>query len=256
MIFKHVLFQAALAAGKIQLRRFGTLTRKDVRHKAYNEFVTDIDKQSERVIIRNIQKRHPQHGIISEESPVQGKMGGGYMWTIDPLDGTTNYSIGNPLFGISIGVSDAQGPLEGIVHFPFLRRTYYTRRGHGAYLNGRRVMVASNGFARSILTLSFPHRLSASHQAMEIINRLRPQVANIRVFGSASFSFCSVASGAVDAIILIGRQHPWDVYPEILFITEAGGRVSDFAGHPWTMQAEGLIASTPKIHQQLVRRLP
>lgn len=247
---------AAQAAGNIQLRRFGKLTRRDVHRKAHDEFVTDIDKQSERVIIRIIRRRFPQHGILSEESPAQMKTGDEYTWIIDPVDGTTNYSIGNPLFGVSIGVVDRDGPLEGIAYFPALQRWYYARRGTGAYLNGRRITVARNWYDRAILTLSYPHSISASHGAMNIINRLRPQVANIRVFGSASFSFCSVASGSVDAIILVGRQHLWDVYPNILFVTEAGGRVSDFAGHPWTPRASGLIASTPKIHHQLVRRLP
>jgi myo-inositol-1(or 4)-monophosphatase len=254
MIFKKVLFQAAKAAGDLQLRSFGKLKRTEVRHKAHNEFVTYVDQQSERAIIRTIRGHYPADTIISEEAGVQ-RGRGPHTWIVDPLDGTTNYSIGNPLFGTSIAVADSRGVVEGVFYFPVLKRWWYARRGHGAFFNNRRVHVSKNPLASSIVAFGFPHILSAVKEGYKIMRQLRPYVANIRFFGSGSYTCCAVASGQVDAEITTGPLHLWDVHPGILFITEAGGRVTDIQGQPWHLQAHGLVLSNPNIHRQLVRRI-
>ncbi|MFH1207807.1 MAG: inositol monophosphatase [Patescibacteria group bacterium] len=255
MTFKKTLVAAAHAAGRFQLKHFGKLGHVTRHFKAHHEMVTYVDKQSEHKIIGIIKKQFPGHAIISEESPMQKHIRGEFTWVIDPLDGTTNFAIGNPLFGVSIGIIDVRGAYEGVLYFPVMRRLLYCRRGHGAYENGRLVHVSRSGLADSILSVNFSHNIQASRQAMGIMKQLRPCVNNIRIFGSSAFAFSLVANGAVDGLIMVGTQHHWDVHPGILMATEAGGKVTNFSGKTWDINGRGIIISNGKIHSNLVREL-
>lgn len=255
MIFKSTLIKAARAAGKFQLRHFGKLRHVARHYKAHHEMVTYVDKQSERIIIKTIRGTFPSHAVISEESSVQNSAKSQYTWVIDPLDGTTNFAIGNPVFGISIGVLDARGSYEGVLYFPVMDRLLYCLRGRGAYENGSRIHVSRNAMDDAILTVNFAHKVEIFRRAMIVMRELRPQVNNVRVIGSSAFSFSAVAKGAMDALVMVGHQHHWDIHPGMLMVTEAGGQISNFAGKPWSFKDTGVIISNKKIHSHLVREL-
>lgn len=252
--FKKILIQSAKLAGQFQLKHFGKLKRKDVRYKEHGEYVTYVDKFCGKLIINYLKKYFPKHNFVSEDFPTK-QMHSDYTWYIDPLDGTTNYSIQNPLFGVSIGVAYKEQVIEGIFFFPILNQWFYVKKGAGAYLNNKRIHVSPQKlFNKSILTLGFPHRLPATRRALDIFKKIRPSVDNIRIFGSGTYAFCSVASGRTEAFILVGQLKPWDVNPGILLVEEAGGRVTDFQGRE-KYEPKDLVCSNSKIHRQILKKL-
>ena len=252
--FKKILIRSAKLAGQFQLKNFGKFNRKDIHYKKYGEYVTYVDKFCGQLIVSHLKKYFPDHCFISEESSVKAKKSD-YIWYIDPLDGTTNYSIQNPLFGVSVAMAYKNEVIEGVFFLPYLNRLFYVRKGHGAYLNNKRISVSrQSNFRHSILTLGIPHRLPATRQALGIYKKVRPSVDNIRIFGSFCYSFCSVASGHTEAFILAGRLKPWDVKPGILLVEEAGGCVTDFKGNK-NYDAEDLVVSNGRIHQWIIRKL-
>jgi myo-inositol-1(or 4)-monophosphatase len=179
--FKKVLVQAAKKAGAFQLKNFGTIKHRDVKRKLHGEYVTYVDKYSCKLIIGEIKKHYPNHNIVSEELPAIQK-GSDYTWYIDPLDGTTNYSINNPLFGVAIAVANKKEVIESVVYLPVLKQLYYAKKNSGTYINGKRVHVSTtNNIHKSIITISFPHNLVAARRAMSIFKEIRPYVANIRI---------------------------------------------------------------------------
>jgi len=252
--FKNVLIQSALLAGKYQLQNFDKLKNRQIHHKKYGEYVTYVDKISEKIIIRHIKKYFPDHNFISEESKKQMN-NSDYTWYIDPLDGTTNYSIKNPIFAVSITIAYKKEVVEGVIFMPYLKQLFYVKKGQGAYLNNKKIHVSKqNKIHKSILMLGFAHRLSAMREGLNIFREIRPYVANVRIFGSACFSLSSVAAGHTEAILMPGTLKLWDINPGILLVKEAGGKVTDFRGNQ-NFKNQNLILSNGKIHQQIVKRL-
>lgn len=252
--FKKTLIQSAKLAGQFQLKHFGKLKKKDVRYKQYGEYVTYVDKFCGKLIINNLKKYFPKHNFVSEDFPIK-QIHSDYTWYIDPLDGTTNYSIQNPLFGVSIGVAYKKETMEGVFFFPVLKQLFYVKKGAGAYLNNKKIHVSPKKlFHKSILTIGFPHRLPAMRRALDIFKKIRPSVDNVRIFGSAAYSFCAVASGHTEAFILVGLLKPWDVNSGILLVEEAGGAVTNFKGNK-NYDGEDLVVSNGKIHQQILKKL-
>jgi len=252
--FKKILIQSAKLAGQFQLKHFGKIKKKDVCYKDYGECVTYVDKFCGKLIINHLKKYFPKHNFVSEDVPTK-QMNSDYAWYIDPLDGTTNYSIQNPLFGVSIGVAYKKQVVEGIFFFPILNQWFYVRRGAGAYLNNKKILVSSQrNFHKSILTIGFPHRLGATREGLNIFIKLRPYVENIRILGSATYSLCSVAGGRTEAFIMAGALKPWDVNPGILLVKEAGGRITDFKGREKYGHRD-LVCSNGKIHRQIIKKL-
>jgi len=252
--FKKILIRSAKLAGQFQLKHFGKLKRKDIRYKEHGEYVTYVDKFCGKLIINHLKKYFPHHNFVSEELPDQINHSD-YTWYIDPLDGTTNYSIHNPLFAVSIAVAYKNETIEGVFFLPYLNEIFYVKKGKGAYLNHKRIHVSKqNKIHKSILAMGFAHRLDATRKALSIFKKVRPYAANIRIFGSGSYSLCSVASGCVEALIMPGSLKLWDINPGKLLVKEAGGQVTDFKGHQ-DYQNKNLILSNGKIHQQILKIL-
>lgn len=252
--FKQIIVKAAQLAGQFQLKHYGKIKQKNIRYKKYGEYVTYVDKTTEKIIIRHIKKHFPNHNIISEESPRQINHSD-YTWYIDPLDGTTNYSIRNPIFAVSIAVAYKKEVIEGAIFMPYLKQMFYVKKGKGSYSNNKKIYVSKqNKIHKSILTLGFAHRLSATRKGLYIFKKIRPYVANIRIFGSGCYSQCSVAAGHTEAILMPGSLKPWDANPGALLIKEAGGKITDFKGNK-NYKNQNLILSNGKIHQQIVKKL-
>ncbi|WP_371381499.1 inositol monophosphatase family protein [Sporomusa aerivorans] len=219
------LKELVLHVGELQKENLGRVNLAiDVKSTAI-DLVTEVDKQSEQKIIAFIKQYYPEHGILAEESG-QAASDSDYLWTIDPLDGTTNYAQGLPVFSISIALSYRGETVLGVVYAPVLNEFYYAIKGQGAYLNDKPIQVsAKNQLIDSVLATGFPYDV-ASHQVNNVdsFNKLLLKTRAIRRFGSAAYDLAGVACGRFDGYWELNLS-PWDVAAGILLVEEAGGRV-------------------------------
>jgi len=243
----------AQAAGRLLLERFHT--NFAVSHKGTVNLVTDVDLAAEELIVSRIRKAFPTHAILAEErhSDVRD---GDIHWVIDPLDGTTNYAHGYPVFSVSIGLEVA-GELEwGAVFDPVRNELYTARRGHGACCNDTALSVSRvRSLGASLLATGFPYDIRTSDQ--NNLNNfcafaLRSQ--GVRRGGSAALDFCHVAGGRLDGFWEL-KLNPWDCAAGYLIVREAGGTVTSFGGRHGSIYDREVVASNGLIHQQILEVL-
>jgi len=240
MTFKKVAIDSAKEAGKVLLASFSK--KYKVMTKAGKEIVTSADLASEKIIISNIKKNFPDHRILSEE---EGRVKGSsdYLWVVDPLDGTTNFSMRNPLFSISIALFCGKDPILGLVYVPFLGDLYYAERGGGATLNGKKIKVSSEKkLSNSFFAICHGNSSKDIKKSVGIYSKLKGKTRDIRKFGSAAIECAWVASGNIEGFIAPGVK-PWDVAAGALIVREAGGAVTDLDGSAWILDSEGIVAS-------------
>lgn len=246
-----IALRAARTAGEVILRSMDRLDRVSINEKEARDYVTDIDIAAEKSIISSIQKTHPEHGFIAEESGTIAGTGEGadYQWIIDPLDGTTNFIHGIPHFAVSIACR-YRGRIEhAVVYDPMRDEEFTASRGRGAMLNGRRLRVSKrNGLNHALLATGFPFR----NEQMEHIDNylgmfkaLAGQTSGIRRAGAASLDLAYVAAGRYDGFWEFGlAEH--DIAAGALLIQEAGGLISDFSGGHQFLEKGQVVAGTPK----------
>ncbi len=252
---KRVAIQAAQQAGQTLMRRFTTLNRAMVRTKSQHEVVTPADLAAEKIILRAIKKQFPQHSILSEETGADTNPQSDYLWVVDPLDGTTNFTMGNPLFSISIALLKKQKIVLGLIYIPFLKELYLAEAGKPATLNHKKIKVSQvNQIKNSLLTFCHGNNETSIRQAINIHHYFKIAAKDIRQIGSAAIELAWVARGKTEAIIIPGA-HPWDVAAGALIVRQAGGVVTDILGRPWTLKSNGIIASNKKISPTLVRKI-
>ena len=255
----NIAVRAARRAGSVITRSFEQVDRLDVVTKAPNDFVSEVDRQAEQVIIETLQDAYPQHGILAEESgAAAGRKGNDedYQWIIDPLDGTTNYLHGFPQFAVSIALR-YKGRLEQAVIYDPLRQELFTAsRGAGAQLNDRRLRVsARKGLDGALLGTGFPFKEQQHLDAyLATFKALFPMTAGIRRPGSAALDLAYVAAGRLDGFWEIGLQ-PWDMAAGALLVQEAGGLVSDFGGGNDFMETGNLVAGNPKVFKAMLQAI-
>ena len=244
---------AAVDAGDFLLKRLHS-PRKHIQFKtSSNNLVTAMDRAAEERIVRAIRKAFPDHGIVAEERPPMDS-GSLCRWLIDPLDGTTNYAHGFPVFSVSIGL-ECHGRMEiGVVYNPNLRQVFWARRGRGAYCNRGRLKVSRSGRLReSLLATGFPYdlRTSPDNNVNYFIEFLRHARA-IRRAGSAALDLCYVAAGIFDGFWEI-KLGPWDIAAASLIAAEAGARLSGMRGEPLSVYSGNIVAGNAKIHTQMLQ---
>jgi len=244
---------AARAGGRIVLDSWGRRGSFSVREKGRNDFVTAVDHQAEEAIVRLIRTRFPDHAILAEESaPVEGRAG--FRWYVDPLDGTTNFIHGYPLFCVSVGLADPQGMRAAAVYDPLRDELFTAARGAGAHLNGRPIQVsAAEKLSAALLVTGIPFRS---------LDRLDPYLASFRAFvlgssairrdGSAALNLAYVACGRYDGFWEMALS-PWDIAAGSLIVTEAGGAVCDFRGRGDYLASGDIIAANRSVHPSMVR---
>jgi len=251
MSFKKVALLAIKKASKILLQNFKKGNR-GLKFKSRHEISTLVDKLAEKEILNIIRKYFPRHQILSEEKGLSGPKSQ-YLWIIDPLDGTTNYSMGNPLFGISIALAYQNEIILGVIYAPYLKEFYMAEKNRGAFLNQKRIKVSTKkNLDKSLLTFCHGHREKDIKKLIKLYQRFKLLGWDFRQLGSASLELCFVARGSTECIMIPGA-HVWDVASGTLLVREAGGKVTDFQKNEWNLKSKDMLASNGKIHQSLLK---
>jgi myo-inositol-1(or 4)-monophosphatase len=246
---------AARRAGDLAMRYSKRLDELEVQSKSRNDFVTQVDKEAEQTIISIIRERYPQHGILGEETGLQE--GDDTLWIIDPLDGTTNFLHGFPMFAVSIGIQLKGRMVAGVVYDPNRQELFTAIRGIGAQLDGRRLRVKNKQkLSGALIGTGFPYR--ENEKWMETyLNQFRAVMlvaGDCRRPGSAALDLCYLAAGRLDGFWEFGLQ-PWDTAAGSLILREAGGLISSMTDDGDYMETGNIIAGSPKVHQELEKLL-
>ena len=253
----NIAVKAARAAGAIINRASLDLELLQVTAKGVNDFVTEVDQAAERAIIETLLAAYPGHAILAEESGrAHGAKHSDYLWIIDPLDGTTNFIHGLPIFAVSIALAYRGQVQQAVVYDPARNDLFYASRGRGAFLNDRRLRVSKRTrLADALVGTGFPFRKGVNFKRyLAMFEELMQHCAGLRRPGAASLDLCYVAAGWYDGFFETGLN-PWDVAAGSLIITEAGGLVGNFPGEADFLHQREVVAGNPKVYAQLVQRL-
>lgn len=245
--------EAALAAARRagDLLRDGFGSRLRVRYKGEVDLVTETDEVAEGVIREVLLGAYPSYGMLGEEG---GETAGeeDARWIVDPLDGTTNYAHGLPMFAVSIALEKAGEVVLGVVHDPIADETFVAERGRGARLNDESISVSeTDRLVRALVVTGFPYDRDEVPAAVDLFGRFSVRAQGMRRLGSAALDLCYVAAGRLDAYYERGI-HAWDVAAACLILEEAGGTVSDYKGRTFDLEGGELVASNGPLHPALV----
>jgi myo-inositol-1(or 4)-monophosphatase len=253
--FLGTAFRAAILAGDLILENLGKLTKTDISEKDTSDFVTKVDRESENLIISVIKNKHPDHHFLAEESVKQGP-DEGYRWIIDPLDGTTNFIHSYPVFSISIALEHRGEIIMGVVYDPLREELFTAEKGYGTFLNGHQVSISSvKNLGDSLIATGFPFRKKTMIDLyLDLFKNVFNKVSDIRRAGSAALDFAHLACGRCDGFFELGLS-PWDMAAGSILIAEAGGVVSDFGGGSDYLESGNIVASTPLLHDKLLKEV-
>ena len=250
----NVAIKAARTAGAIISRASMDLDLIKVNTKAPNDFVTEVDQAAEKAIIETLLTAYPGHGILAEESGrSHGAKDSDYLWIIDPLDGTTNFIHGFPVYAVSIGLAVKGQLQQAVVYDPCRNDLFYASKGRGAFLNDKRLRVSKrNRMSDALIGTGFPFRKGDNlKRYVAMFETIMTQCAGLRRPGAAALDLCYVAAGFYDGFFETGLS-PWDVAAGALMITEAGGLIGNFTGESDFLYQREVVAGNPKIFAQLV----
>ncbi len=229
---------------------------KQVAYKGEVDLVTEYDTRSEELIRKRLEGRFPGIGMLAEESPDETSQNEDTRWIVDPLDGTTNFSHGQPIFAVSIGLEDGEGLAAGVVDMPALGLTAWARRGGGAFCNGESIRVTERTrLDRSLLATGFPYdrRTARDDNTRELIAFMK-SCQGVRRCGAAAVDLAFVARGVYDGF-WEPRLHAWDLAAGVVLVREAGGNATDFSGGPLDIHAGWILASNGAIHQRMIETI-
>ncbi|MDP2369868.1 inositol monophosphatase family protein [Rhodoferax sp.] len=250
----NVAIKAARAAGSIINRAALDVEAVRISQKQVNDFVTEVDHAAEQAIIDMLLTAYPGHGILAEESGSEhGAKDSHYVWIIDPLDGTTNFIHGLPVYCVSIALA-VKGKIEqAVIYDPSRNDLFTATKGRGAYMNDRRIRVSKRTrMQECLISTGFPFRPGDDFNAyLRMMGEVMQRTAGLRRPGAAALDLAYVAAGFTDAFFETGLQ-PWDVAAGSLLVTEAGGLVGNFTGESDFLHQKECLAGSPKIYGQLV----
>ncbi len=220
--------------------------------KGEHDLVTEADRASERLVVERLRTHFPSHGIVAEE-------GGGhessseFRWYVDPLDGTTNFAHGFPVFNVTLALEQAGEIVAGVIFDPTRQELFTAEKGGGAYLNNRRIQVSKVGTLEdSLVATGFPSRRRHLNVNIHFYYQLAMITHGVRRAGAAAIDLAYVACGRLDAFWEFGLN-PWDMAAGLLLIEEAGGRTSDMRGAPSSVQGPHLLADNGGLHQEMLQ---
>jgi len=249
--------KAARAAGALINRASMDLDLIKVNTKAPNDFVTEVDQAAENVIIDTLLAAYPGHAILAEESGrARGAKDSEYLWIIDPLDGTTNFIHGFPVYAVSIALAHRGQVQQAVVYDPTRNDLFYASKGRGAFLNDKRLRVSKRTrMAESLIGTGFPFRKGDNFQRyVKMFTEIMQACAGVRRPGAAALDLCYVAAGYYDGFFETGLS-PWDIAAASLMITEAGGLIGNFTGESDYLYQREVLAGNPKVYAQMVSML-
>lgn len=248
------VIEIALEAGAAVRDGYGKKHSLEYKTNLSN-FVTEVDKKSEKIIIDFVKKEFPSHSVLAEESG-EHKSSSEYLWVIDPLDGTSNFAHGLPIFAVSIGVQKNNETICGVVYDVMRNEIFAAEKGSGAFCGEEKLSVSTNDDLRkSMLVTGFPYDISDNPDfAVERFNAFLKHARAVRRLGSATIDFCYVASGIFDGFWEV-HLHPWDVSAGILLVQEAGGVVTDFDENEIDIYSKQFLASNGKVHDAMLEIL-
>jgi len=253
----NVAIKAARAAGAIINRAALDLDVLKIGRKGPNDYVSEVDRAAEEAIIEILLEAYPGHGILAEESGrAHGAQHSEFQWIIDPLDGTTNFLHGFPVYAVSIALAHRGQVQQGVVYDPTRNDLFYASRGRGAYLNDRRLRVSKRTrLADALVGTGFPFRKGDNFKRyVKMFEEVMQSCAGLRRPGAAALDLCYVAAGYYDGFFEMGLN-PWDAAAGSLMITEAGGLVGNFTGESDFLFQRELVAGNPRVYGQLVQLL-
>jgi len=243
---KTFAVETALEAGALLKKRFSE--SHEIRYKGEIDLVTEADGMAEELIVKKIEQAFPSHDILAEERR-ETATGSTFRWIIDPLDGTTNYSHGYPVFSVSIALERKGRVILGVIFNPMLEELFTAEMNGGAFLNGNRLRTSpTDSLNRSLLATGFPYDIRENRDNnLSYFNALAVRVQAIRRAGSAALDLAYVAAGRFDGFWEL-RLRPWDTAAGVLLVEEAGGTVSEIGGSPFHLLSPSLLATNGKIH--------
>jgi len=254
--FVEAAATAALRAGELVMAMLPEArSAKQIRTKRNPaDLVTRADRMAEDLIAGLLRERFPDHGVLAEEGT--RRAGTEYRWIIDPIDGTTNFAHGVPLFAVSIGLEHRGRLRAGVVYHPPLRELFWAERGAGAYLRRDgaevRVRVSAVGeVAQGIVATGLPYDIRETGDNIENIGRLCRTAIEVRILGAAALHLAYVAAGRVEAF-WEPSLNPWDIAAGALLVEEGGGRVSHMDGSPFHVDCRDVLATNGRIHDEMV----
>ncbi len=248
------IVQISKEAGELIRNAFGKTHSIEFKTNELN-LVTETDKASEKLITDFIKKKYPSHGILAEEGSEANhdKVGTEYLWVIDPLDGTTNFAHGLPIFSVSIGLQKNGETVAGVVYDVMRDVIFSAEKNSGSFENGKRINVNKNeNLGHGILVTGFPYDIRENpDKAFERFIEFLKHARGIRRLGSAAIDFCYVANGVFDGFWEVSL-HPWDLCAGKLIVEEAGGLVTDFDGNSINIYSKQILATNAFVHQKMI----
>jgi myo-inositol-1(or 4)-monophosphatase len=254
----QVAEEAARAAGTVALQGFRTVL--DIQSKGGTDIVTQYDRAAEEAAISTVRSQFPSHTFLAEESGASGaaaEASPGFIWMVDPIDGTHNYAAQIPFWCVSVAVAEIGGDsaLAGVIYDPLHQELFAASAGTGTTLNGKPVSVAGKSeVSKAIVAYDIGHSPGVASRMVDLVAWVQPRVAKVRHLGSAALSLTYVAAGRIDAYYHLSLQ-PWDVAAAILLIREAGGVVTGWHGEPRMLRAGSAVAAGKLLHPALLELL-
>jgi myo-inositol-1(or 4)-monophosphatase len=250
----NVAIKAARAAGAIINRAAIDVESVRISQKQINDFVTEVDHASEKIIIETLLSAYPGHGILAEESGTEyGAKDSDFVWIIDPLDGTTNFIHGFPVYCVSIALAVRGKVEQAVIYDPSRNDLFTATKGRGAYLNERRIRVSKRTQLKDcLISTGFPFRPGDNFKSyLNMMSDVMQRTAGLRRPGAAALDLAYVAAGFCDGFFETGLSI-WDVAAGSLLVTEAGGLVGNFTGEADFLEQRECLAGNPRIYGQLV----
>ena len=248
----NLITKACMKASRSLIRDFGEIENLQVSSKGPGDFVTSADKRTEKILIEELQKAHPEYGIITEETGIINKTNTKNRWIIDPIDGTFNFMNGIPQFAISVGYEEENEIKCGVIFNPIMNELFYAEKGNGAFLNNSRIRVSKkNKIKDALIVTGGPKGASGIKDQIfsEYIN-VSKNVANVRKFGSAALDVAYVACGRFDGYWQRELNY-WDIAAGMIILKEAGGFVDFFEEDKNATLKKNILASNSFIHEEL-----
>jgi myo-inositol-1(or 4)-monophosphatase len=248
--FVPAMAEIAREAGALLMGYFHR--RVKVEYKGDVDLVTEADRASEALITKRIRERWPGHNIMGEEG-TRTEQGSEYRWYVDPLDGTTNFAHGYPVFCVSLGLEHKDERVAAVIFDPTREEMFTAEKGGGAFLNGQPIHVSTVGnLAECLVATGFPSHKRHKNPNIFFYHQITLKTHGVRRAGSAALDLCDVACGRFDGFWEF-NLNPWDTAAGVLIVQEAGGRVTRFDGQPFRLDSRETLASNGHVHEALLR---